>query len=1081
MSEQYVEACLADRARIGGDGALRHALGRWGVRGRTLGPASAVRAIVDVAALPLAQLLGFAPAGRVWCGADRACITCQAGSVPVLLLVVPWGAALNRFRRDAVVEGGRAGAPWCLLFNGTHLRLIRLTQLHSRRYAELELDATMDDERSAAALAMLFHARALGQAHGPGAVSTLIAEAERHASGVCRSLRTGVLDASGHVLGALLARAPQGDVHGVFDQALTIVYRLLFLFFAEARALVPLWHPVYRDSYSVEGLRMAALAPDSVGLWDALRAASRLAHVGCAAGDLKVTAFNGRLFSPARTPLAERRGLDDRAIRRAIVAVATRAAADGEGREPISYRDLGVEQLGAVYETLLDYVPHVERSPRGRPLHVALRTGSGVRKATGTFYTPQPLVDYLVRDALAPLVRDTTPERILERRVLDPSMGSGAFLVSACRYLADAYEAALIDFGRCHASDIGARERAAIRRLVAERCLFGVDINPTAVQLARLSLWLTTLAADRPLSFLDHHLRVGNSLAGAWLSRLRTAPSTTRGASVLPLFEDEPAQEAVRGALPVRFALASGPNDTAAQVRAKEQALATLAAPGSPLATWTRIADTWCAAWLASPPVPANAFADLSSALLGHPCALPESARAILLGRVNAAASARRLFHWELEFPELFFDESGSRRADGGFDAVLGNPPWDMLRADGDDRAASKADGTALVRFARDSGVYETRPEGQANKYQLFVERAVALTRPGGRLGLVLPAGIVADSGSAPLRRLLFSRCAVERIVGFDNRSATFPIHRSVKFVLMSAGAGDTTREIACRFGETSPAALEDAATEDGRPAAAWFTTRLTPALLARISGDDLSIPDVRSPLELAIVERAASLFAPVGSERGWHAHFGRELNATEDRPLLKADGHGVPVLEGKLIEPFRCAPDGARWHMAASAADRVLGGRWRHARLAYRDVASPTNRLTLIAALLPAGTVTTHTLFCLKDPLSRRAQQVLAACFNSFVVNFLVRLRVSTHVTTGIVERLPVPREDQMGASADELAALAERLSRRHQPSVAARLNAIVARLYQLDADEFSHVLSTFPLIDRSERDLTLEHFHRA
>src|SRR5471030_1302981 len=194
---------------------------------------------------------------------------------------------------------------------------------------------------------------------------------------------------------------------------------MLFLLFAEARALVPLWHPIYRENYSLEGLRDAAeQTPNAAGFWDALRAIARLAHAGCHAGDLRVTPFNGRLFAPARTPLAERRGLDDEAARRAVIALSTRPAPDGAGRERIAYRDLGVEQLGAVYETLLDYEPRVERTA------VTLASGSGVRKATGTFYTPQPIADYLVRRTLAPLVRDAPPERILELRIVDPAIGS---------------------------------------------------------------------------------------------------------------------------------------------------------------------------------------------------------------------------------------------------------------------------------------------------------------------------------------------------------------------------------------------------------------------------------------------------------------------------------------------------------------------------------------------------------------------------------------------------------------------------------------------------------------------------------
>src|SRR5204863_2055467 len=136
---------------------------------------------------------------------------------------------------------------------------------------------------------------------------------------------------------------------------------------------------------------------------------------------------------------------------------------------------------------------------------------------------------------------------ILALKVLDPSMGSGAFLVAAGGFLARVYEDALIAEGRCLASDLGPHERAEIRRLVAERCLFGVDLNPMAVQLARLSLWLSTLAADRPLSFLDHHLQVGNSLLGTWLSCLRCPPTDRRRAQhPLPLFADLPVAATLR-------------------------------------------------------------------------------------------------------------------------------------------------------------------------------------------------------------------------------------------------------------------------------------------------------------------------------------------------------------------------------------------------------------------------------------------------------------------------------------------------------------------------------------------------------
>ena len=1073
LPEDYLEPLL-DAADVRRDAAiLQRALAVWGAAASTLGPASSLRAVTDRATLPLAHLLGLQPDTPVLFTDEASFLEARAGAERVLLVTTAWGQPARTVARTALLHARHGRIDWVLIVNGLTVRLTRASQVHARRFVELDLGAGADDVRTAAAVYCLASAHGLAapDAEGRG-LRWLLADADRHAAAVSRSLRHGVLDASACVLQALLARERTRTVADAFDQSLTVVFRLLFLFFAEARALVPLWHPIYRESYSMEALRDAALGRDAVGLWDSLRAAARLAHGGCRAGGLEVTAFNGRLFSPARAPLAERRGLDDAAARRAIIAVSTRPSPDGAGRDRISYRDLGVEQLGAVYETLLDYTPHVVPGRGRRPPVVTLQTGSDARKSSGSFYTPQPLVDYLVRDTLRPLVHEATPDAILERRVLDPSMGSGAFLVGACRYLARAYEDALVQHGRCHPSDLGPSDRASIRRLVAERCLFGVDLNPTAVQLARLSLWLTTLAADRPLTFLDHHLRVGDSLCGTWLSRLRTPPVRTRARAALPLFDDDPGAEAIRLAVPVRFSLTTSPNDTASQVRAKEKALAALSADGTPLARWTAVAHLWCSAWLASPAIPHTAFADLADRLVTGAGALRAGTATPLLDRAHATAAARALFHWELEFPEVFFNADGHRLPDGGFDAVIGNPPWDMVRADGPtDRADARAHATTLMRFVRESGTFDARTDGQVNRYQLFVDRALAITKPGGRIGLVLPSGALADAGSAPLRQALFSRARVERIVGFDNTAGTFPIHRSVRFVLMSGTSGERTQEVACRFGVRDPSELDGAVSVHGAPRADWFPVRIRPELLARVSGDDLSIPDVRTPMDLAVLERAASLFAPLGSSDGWHAQFGRELNATEDRPLLRDTPGEVPVFEGKAIEPFTPCPSKVRWWMHGRDATARLGARWQRSRLAYRDVASATNRVTLIAALLPPRSASTHTLFCLKTPLSVRHQHLLCALLNSLVVNFLVRQRVSTHVTTTIVERLPIPREDQLGPDANVLAADAAALASTWDHARFARLNACVAHAYGLSSDECAHVLSTFPLVDEAVR----------
>jgi hypothetical protein len=1100
VSELFLEGELSAVTPLdAGAGSARRQLVQWRRSCDWLGPASSVQTLFEAAAAPLAETLGFTRPTAVEVLDTILIGTIRAGAQPVCLLVPAWGERLDPLWRVAVTQAMRRSASWSILFNGTHIRIVFAGRLYARRFLEFDIDLALDDDRTFTAFWSLLQAPSF--AAGPGGDRTrlhsIVEASERHASAVSRSLRDGVLAASGDVLGALLrpgrrtfAASPPLD--RAFEQALTIVYRILFLLFAEARGLLPLWHTVYRESYSVESLRSAAERPQTaVGLWEALRAIARLAHAGCRAGDLRVTPFNGRLFAPARTPLAERCDLDDEAARRAVLALSTRPSPDRAGRERIAYRDLGVEQLGAVYETLLDYEPR--RLPVGPEasvgrLSVALVHGSGIRKATGSFYTPQSLADYLVRRTLGPLVRHASPERILRLRIVDPAMGSGAFLVSACRYLADAYEAALIRTGRYHASDFGERERVATRRAVAERCLYGVDVNPMAVQLARLSLWLATLASDRPLTFLDHHLLAGDSLLGAWLACVRRPPVVgatrrPRREAALPLLADADITQALSAALPVRFSLEATPDDTIDQVRAKERALSALGRRDGLLSRWKRVADLWCAVWFAAPdrPLPSSAFGALSDVILGSAGGLPVKLSEEYLRTAATIAESHRLFHWELEFPEVYFGSDGARLPAAGFDAVIGNPPWDMIRADtgsADRRARSRADVSALLRFTRDAGVYQAQSEGHANRYQLFVERSIALTKHGGRIGLVLPSGLAIDHGSAPLRRQLLTECDVDAIVGFENHRRVFPIHRSVRFLLLTASRGSPTRSIACRLGERDPAALE-AVGDDSAGASAWFPVRLTPALLRRLTGDDLAIPEIRTPIDLSIVERAVSLFHSLGSDAGWRARFGRELNATDDREHFRPPGSGVPVVEGKQIEPFRADLRSVRYSVGVQNVRRLLDpARYGRPRLAYRDVASATNRRTLIAAVLPAGCVSTHTVFCLRTPLSPGDQHFLCGLFNSFVVNYLVRLRVTTHVTTAVVEGLPIPRRSDAPGAFREVAGLARLLARRADEAASARLQALVARLYQLTVNEFEHVLATFPLIATEEREAALRAF---
>jgi hypothetical protein len=894
-------------------------LQRWWRRvERELGPASSARTVLDVAVLPLLGLLQYRVL-HLEPHQDGFVGMLGVGSVPIAVLrTTGWDGDRDLAWRDVVRTGRTARVPWGLVCTGSACRIVDASRAWSRRALDFELAPSLADRRSAVTFRALAKSAALSPAGSPS-LARIVERADAHGVRVCATLGEGVLDALTAIVGALDQHPAAATRNrpspldappdAAFEQALTVVYRLLFLLFAEARALVPTWHDVYREAYTIEGL-CRRIIERRRGVWAALQAIARLAHAGCRAGDLVVTPFNSRLFSPSATPLGERARVADAAVGRAVMSLATTPAADGRRR--IAYGDLGVEQLGSIYERVLEYEP----SRRGG-LVVLTRT-STERKSTGSFYTPRAMTEFLVRRALHPLVTGRSSEDILKLRIVDPAMGSGAFLVAACRYLAIALERALVHEGASRDTDDRRHHRAALRRLIAQRCLYGVDLNPMAVQLARLSLWLTTLARDRPLTFLDHHLAVGDSLLGAGLSQLARPPSWRRPPVThrreLPLFANDDAEGLLTTVLPDRFRLALGPEDTPADVQEKERALAKLVAPGAQLARWKAAADAWCADWfLASGPLSPTVFADFVRSTIGQGAALHPHQHAALAEGSTRIARAQRFFHWELEFPEVFFDGAGRRNPAGGFDAVIGNPPWDVLRADsGDDdsRQRARPDRAARLRFFRTSGLYRHQGTGHANRYRLFIERALHVVRPGGRIALVLPSGLATDHGSGPIRRALLDHVHVDRLIGFDNRAGIFPIHRDVRFLLFTGTAGGQTERLTCAFGWSAAECLDrlpDATADDPPDVRPIVLSR---ALLDSWDREHLSWPMLTSPVDLEVLVHLLESVPRLGDRDGWHASFGRELNATQDakhfvvsRPRSPAL---CPVVDGKHLDSFR-------------------------------------------------------------------------------------------------------------------------------------------------------------------------------
>lgn len=1075
--------------------AVKTRLQRWWQHASAAcGPTSPLRVLFDDMAMPLFAILGFTAHDVRF--DDTVCRVRLATRLhtPVALLLTPWSTRPSSRWADLARHAHRIGAAWGFVMTPPFLSVVPTRGYATRRSIDITLPLGVARSSIAHLLAVAHVSRFDSVQPGSPEIwfDRVLAQAAAFQDDVRVDLQYGVEGALRTLAPAIAnadnsARRTRRDHRSrppsSLDEALTLVYRILFLLFAESRRLVPNDAPVYRDGYAVSQFCRDAIVGPAHGLWDALAATSRLSRLGCHTSDMDVAAFNGALFARASAPVLEQRrrrarrraDTDDRdeAVRRALVALGSRRTR--VGLETINYRDLGVEQLGAVYERVLDLDP-APRQPEARRTGMRGNRHSRLRRQTGTFYTPQPLAEFVVRRTLAPLVDGVDADSILDLRVVDPAMGSGAFLVAACRYLATAYEDALVAEGRLSPEDVDDHERARMRRLIAERCLAGVDRNGTAVQLARLSLWLTTLAHGRPLSFLDHRLRTGDSLIGAWPDDLqRVAIRAARRSASLPLFDAAGLNDDLHEAVQPIHALLRRPDDTLSDVHAKEVAWRQFLSPGSPLHRWRVAAHIWCARWFERPGARAPSSAE-TRALID---AVTRADRTLGNTHVErhvrdamAHATTHAFFHWPLEFPDVFAGTDGQPPRRPGFDAVVGNPPWEMLRReDGDAEAGSPS----LLRYVRQSGQYPSCADGHLNLYQAFVDRSMSLLGTGGRLGLVLPWSVATDDGAAALRKRLLQDSAIDFLAGLDNAQGLFPIHRGLRFAVISATAGSPTRRFHATFGLRTGDQL-DALPARGPDGPATVT--LTPELITRVSGPARRLPDLRRAGDLDLLLTLTDRFPRLGSTEGWKVSFGRELNATEAAAHLRDNPAGIRVVDGRHLAPFTVDVSAPRSLPNAALALMLDPARIAHPRLAYRDVSGVGNRLTLIAAVIPAGVVSTHTVFCLKGRLDPARQHFLCALFNSYVLNVVVRMMMGGHVTTTLAASLPAPVWH--GDRADrQIAALARRLAcRRGAADAAARLQALVAHRYELTRNGFEHVLGGVPLVPVAERSAALRWF---
>jgi len=656
--------------------------------------------------------------------------------------------------------------------------------------------------------------------------------------------------------------AAELDKQDFYRQLLRLVYRLIFLFVAEERRLLLLPEAVdeakrrYYEYYSTRRLRhLAARRRGSkhADLYQGLMVVLRKLGDEGGSPELALPALGSFLFSAQAAPDLDGAQIANRDFLEAIRHLAV--ISDGRSRRQVDYRNLGAEELGSVYESLLELHPQLNLESGDFSLHTA---GGHERKSTGSYYTPSSLIHELLDSALDPVLdaaaRQPDPEAaILALKICDPACGSGHFLIAAAHRIAHHLAAAVT--GESEPSPEALR--AALRRVIGH-CIYGVDINEMAVELCKVGLWLEALEPGKPLSFLDHHIQCGNSLLGTTPELMAAGipdeafaaiegddKTVCTSAKRLNKSERETSQQDLFYAATAPWqrlgdfagamkAMDRVSDETLAGYRSKSQRYQEII--NSPAFLFGRLlADLWCAAfvWKKIREFPYAITNEVFRTIEAEPGSIPTW----MYEEVERLRRQYGFFHWHLAFPEVF--ASAGRRdgaegdvtegggSGGGFDVVLGNPPWERIklqekewfaerhpgiagaanaaqrrrmiealqqsdpalyRAFAEDRR--KAEGESML--VRNSGRFPLCGRGDVNTYTVFTELNRSLINPGGRVGCIVPSGIATDDTTKYFFQDLIARRSLVSLYDFENRDAIFiGVHRSYKFCLLTlTGAG---------------------------------------------------------------------------------------------------------------------------------------------------------------------------------------------------------------------------------------------------------------------------------------------------
>lgn len=932
------------------------------------------------------------------------------------------------------------GTKWRLYFSGARSTIDDYLELDLARIMGLDGDlldtGITGEERNhwLAVFVAMFSRTAFERvsASAPSFHDTARSEAAYYEERVAKNLSELVFNRLYPALGKAVANAAPADtgLDDVRQATLILLYRLLFVLYAEDRGLLPVKDSRF-DDYALRKSRLdvgkrkdAGDAFSSVAktIWGRFADLAEMIDKGDPSVGLPP--YNGGLFNSEQTPLLKTIALGDDVMAEAIDILSFEQ--QGGQRRYINYRDLSVQQLGSIYERLLEF--ELTRDESGT---VEIRPNIFARKNSGSYYTPDDLVLLILDETLEPLISDALagfkaalearekdrpedqqlfhlqkadPAKAITRlRICDPAMGSGHFLVSLVDRLTN-HALDAIDEARAMARDVAGLDyespvaeeirkvRATIRhnaetakwaiseeqlddpqlvkRMVLKRCVYGADKNPMAVELAKVALWLHTFTVGAPLSFIDHHLAAGDSLFGLWVRD--AIDRAGKGGELLYVEELRNAER--QAAVMQRIEALTDADITEAHDSATMwHEVEAQIGPLDGFVSFMHALD-----WL-DLKGPDKALVSLwLDGQFGEPIPIARGRKAPEAYRAKSDEAERflaiwqaardlireeRFLNWQITFPGVW-NNWASKGLEGGFDAIVGNPPWDMMEFEevpwfeardkgiafdasrstrrkrisllkGDnailwqeyEKATARA-GQAM-RMARGKSIYKVLNAGRINLFKLFVERAHSLVKPGGMVGLLTPSGIASDLSASEFFRKVATGGHLKALYDFENRRTRYGVEpffpdvdSRFKFAAMIGSPNRTFDAAQCGFFLQSVGELKN-------PDQAF---PITAADFARVNPNTGTAPIFRTRRDLlittAIYARHPVLELKRGDEpiRQYQIQFAQMLNMATDSDRFveqaslegekgawrvagnvyqSAEGEWLPVFEGKMVQAF--------------------------------------------------------------------------------------------------------------------------------------------------------------------------------